>query len=128
MNKLNQLKQEITQKEKEVYNILHKEINKFKGKFFKNKEDKIVKISIFKVKTTDWSNVIDYVRCFYCKDKHNSWWEIDEKMNFEYTEYDLEKLKEAIEISKDEYEKKRNVLIEQARKDEIDKIKQELKK
>lgn len=122
MNKLYQLNQEIAQKEKEMNDILHKEIDKFKGKFFKHKKEKVVKISIFKVETKNWSNAIDYVRCFYCQDEKGSWWKIDEKLNFEYKEYDLEILKKAIEISQDEYEKKRDVIIEQVRKDEVDKI------
>ncbi len=122
MNKLNQLNQEIAQKEKEVYDILHREIDKFKGKFFKHKKEKVVKISIFKVETKEWSNALDYVRCFYCQDDKSSWWQIDEKLNFEYKEYDLEKLQEAEEISQDEYERLRDVIIEQVRKDEVDKI------
>jgi len=122
MEKLNQLNQEIVQKEKEVYDIIHREIDKFRGKFFKNKEEKIVKISIFKVETTSWDNAVEYTRCYYCQDERGSWWKIDEKQDFEYKEYDLEKLKEATEISQDEYEKKRDVIIEQARHDEVDKI------
>lgn len=122
MNKLNQIHREIAKKEKERHDILHREIDKFKGKFFKNKEEDVVKISIFKVETTNWDNAVEYTRCYYCQDERGSWWKIDDKQDFEYSEYDLEKLKEAIEISQDEYEKKRDVIIEQARHDEVDEI------
>ena len=122
MNKLDQLHQEIAQKQKERYDILHKEIDRFKGKFFQDKKDDVVKISIFKVETTYWSNAIDYVRCFYCQDDKSSWWQIDEKMNFEYEEYDLKKLQESEEIPQEEYERLRDVIIEQVRHDEFDKI------
>lgn len=122
MNNLDKINQEITQKQKERHNIIHSEMDKFKGKFFQNKKEGVIKISIFKVETKYWSNAIDYVRCFYCQDDYNSWWKIDEKLNFEYDEYNLFKLQEAEEISQGEYEKLRDVIIEQARQDEIDKI------
>jgi len=122
MNKLNQLRKEILKKESERHDILHREIDKFKGKFFKNKKEDVVKISIFKVETTNWDNAVESTRCYYCQDERGSWWKIDEKQDFEYSEYDLEKLQEAIEISQDEYEKSRDVVIEQARHDEVDKI------
>ena len=122
MEQLNKLNQEIAKKNNERDTLLHKEMDKFKGKFFQNKKDGVVKISIFKVETTYWSNAIDYTRCFYCNDDMSSWWEIDKQSNLSYEEYDLEKLQEAEEISQDKYNEIRDVIIEQVRKDEIEKI------
>jgi hypothetical protein len=129
LDKLNKLSAEIGVKQQEYDNLLRKEMDKFKGKFFKKIEQaKVVKIHVYKIETTYWDNAIDYTRSFYCKDEQGSWFEIDEKLNFNYDYYDLKTIMNDEEITEFEYNALREDIIKQVRSDELDKIKNKYKK
>lgn len=127
MKKLNQLHNKMKESTKEYYNLFHKEMNKFKERFFKLDEGDVVKISILKVLNEDWDNCMSYIRCYYCKDKYGSWHKIDEKQDFKYEMYDLEKLKQAEEIDREEYQRLRELIIEKVNNEELEKLHKKMK-
>ncbi len=121
---LDALNTKINQLTKQYNKLLIAEIDEYKGKFFKKKVEKVVKVSIFKVSTKYWSNAVDYEDCYYCEDLNNNyqWGEIDRKRNFEYERHDLQKLQEAEEITEKEYNKIRKDIMTKLYKIELKKV------
>jgi len=120
---LDNLNKEISERKVKFDIVIKKEMDNYKGKYFKNKEEDDVKLSVFFVSGEYWDNAIDYVRSFYCESESFGWWQIDEEMNLEYSLYDLSKLEEAEEITEKEYLEIREIIVNKAKEKEIEKLK-----
>ena len=105
------------------YKFMKKEMDSFKGKYFEEIPEDPVKINVFKILTSNWDNSLDYICCYYCKDKHSVWGKVDEEGGFSYESYDLEKLQNLVEISKEEYLRKRAIVIQHLQYMELEQIK-----
>ena len=120
---LEKLDKEIREKQSKYVSLIKSLMDDFKGKYFKDKEEGVVKVSIFYIEETKWDNDIEYKKCFYCEDEeNNSWWRVDEQHCFEYVIYDLDKLIEAEEITEEEYNKLKIEIINKSKNKELEKI------